>query len=259
MAAFIRVIEQFAVLLYAGCLIGIAWSIRSIFAAIRDRNDTLYSLERETASARIGRGLMSALGFLGLAAVVFIVAQVVAPALPAEDVPTPTPLGPLVTLTPTVTPFPSATPEVTAAPEGSSGSTPVAVASGVPPTSEPTAVPARPASCPDPNVQVTAPQDGAVLSGPFQVYGTASIENFSFYKFVLNGPATNFQDQTAGDVYKTPVVSNYLGTLEDPLVAVLLQSPGTYRFSLVAVNNEGNEAPHCVIALQFLPAPPAPN
>lgn len=258
MAAFIRVIEQFAVFLYAACLLGIAWSIRSILAAMRERSDTLYSLERETASARIGRGAMSVLAFVGLGAVIFFVAQVVAPTLPAEDAPTPTPSGPLVTLTPTLTPFPTATVESTPAPEESPGATSAAAESVTPSPPEPTSVPIPPASCPDPSVQISAPADGAVLSGPVQVYGTANIANFSFYKFVLNGAATNFQDQTAGDVYKAPVVNGYLGTLDDPLIAILLDSPGAYRFSLVAVNNEGNEAPHCVLTLQFLPPTPTP-
>jgi hypothetical protein len=117
------------------------------------------------------------------------------------------------------------------------------------PTPLPSPIP-PPASCPDPSVQITAPRDGQTFSGPFQIFGTANIDNFGFYKFVLNGPATNFEDRTAGDVVTTPVVNNYLGTI-DP--SVLLQAPGAYRFSLVAVNNVGNEAPHCSITLQIVP------
>jgi hypothetical protein len=258
MAEFVRVIEQFAVILYAVCLAGVVWSIRSALAARRDRSDTLYALERETAAARFGRSLLSALAFVGLGAIVFFVAQFVAPALPAADAPTATPSGPLVTLTPTVTPFPTPTPQNSPTPEPLSNAPSASVQPVAPSTPEATAIPPAPASCPDPNVRISAPGDGAVLSGPFQVFGTVNIDNFSFYKFVLNGPATNFQDQTASDVYKSPVVNNYLGTLEEPLVAVLLQSPGAYRFRLVAVNNEGNEAPHCVITLQFRPPSPAP-
>ncbi len=259
MAEFVRVIEQFAVILYAACLVGVAWSIRSALAAMRDRSDTLYALERETASAQVGRSILSALAFVGLGAIVFLVTQFVAPTLPPADAPATTPSGPLVTLTPTVTPFPTPTPEGTPTPEPLPGVPSASVQPVEPTTPEPTAIPLPPASCPDPNVRITAPSDGAVLSGPFQVFGTANIDNFSFYKFVLNGPATNFQDQTASDVFKSPVVNDYLGTLEEPLVSVLLQSPGVYRFRLVAVNNEGNEAPHCVITLQFLPPSPAPN
>jgi hypothetical protein len=248
MAAFIRAIEQFAIVLYAACLAGMAWSLRAVWLAWRDRSETLFALERETASARIGRGVLSALGFIGLGLIVFVVAQFVAPSLPAAEAPTPTPPGPLVTLTPTYTPFPTPTPPATPTIDPALEAT-LAGATLEAPTPLPSPIP-PPASCPDPSVQITAPRDGQTFSGPFQIFGTANIDNFGFYKFVLNGPATNFEDRTAGDVVTTPVVNNYLGTI-DP--SVLLQAPGAYRFSLVAVNNVGNEAPHCSITLQIVP------
>ena len=259
MADFIRVIEQFAVVLIAACLVGVAWSIRSIWVAMRERSNTLYALEREAASARVGRGVISALAFLGLGAAILFIAQYVAPSLPAVDSPTATPSGPLVTLTPSVSPFPTSTPVGTPTAEPALNLTVAAVETIETPTPGPTAIQLPPTVCPDPNVQITAPRHGDVFSGPFQVYGTANIQNFVFYKFVLNGPATNFRDQTAGEVVKTPVVNNYLGTLDDAIVSVLVETPGAYRFSLVAVNNEGNEAPHCAITLLFVLPTPAPD
>ncbi|HKZ82232.1 MAG TPA: hypothetical protein VJ793_01090 [Anaerolineae bacterium] len=259
MAAFVRVVEQFAAVLYIVCLAGMAWSLRSAWLANRESRDTLYSLEREAATARMGRGLLSALGFVALGAAVFVVAQVVAPRLPAGEAPTPTPPGPLVTLTPTVTPFPTPTPISSPTPAPSPNATVAAIETIETSTPAPTPIPLPPEACPDPNVRIAAPGDGTVLAGAFQVFGTANIENFAFYKFVLNGPATNFEDRTAGDVYKTPVVDSYLGTVDESLVANLLQSPGAYRFKLIAVNNEGNEAPACTITLQFLPSTPAPR
>ncbi|HLF25829.1 MAG TPA: hypothetical protein VJG32_05795 [Anaerolineae bacterium] len=255
MAPFIRVIEQFAVALYAACLIGVIWSIRAIWLAWHERKNTLFLLEREEASARIGRGLLSVLACLGLGAVVFVLTRFVAPALPIAEAPTPTPPGPLITLTPTNTPFPTPTLETTPTPEPSldTSVTPVDTLPAV--TPEPTTPPAPPAACPDPNVQITAPHDGDAFSGPFQIFGTANIPNFGFYKFVLNGPWTQYQDRTAGDVVRAPVSDSYLGTF-DP--AALLAAPGAYRFSLVVVDNVGNEAPHCSIAVQFLPPTPAP-
>lgn len=254
MASFVRLIEQFAIVFYAACFAGIVWSIRSAWLAWQERGNTLYALEREAAVSRAGRALLTALGFCGLGVVIFIIAGVVAPALPAEQLATPTPSVPLFTPTPTNTPVPTLTPQPTHTPEPGASSTPAVVEPVETPTSAPTAIPLPAASCPDPRVQITAPGDGQVFSAPFQIYGTASIENFGFYKFVLNGPATNFEDRTAGEVVKTPVVNGYLGTL-DP--AILLQAPGTYRFSLVVVDNVGNEAPHCTINLQFLSPTPA--
>jgi len=256
MASFIRLIEQFAIVLYAACLVGVVWSIRSAWLAWRERSSTLYSLERETAAARIGRAVLSGLAFVGLGAAIFFVASFVAPTLPTDEPPTPTPPGPLVTLTPTGTPVPTRTPETTATPEPSLNPTLIGGATTEPPTRQPTSIPLPSAQCPDPRVQISAPGNRQVFSSSFQVYGTANIENFGFYKFVVNGPATNFEERTTGEVVRTPVVNNYLGTLD---LTILLEAPGTYRFSLVAVDNVGNEAPHCTISLQFLPATPAPD
>lgn len=255
MASFVRLIEQFAIVLYLACLAGVAWSIRSAWQSLRERGNTLYALEREAASARAGRAALAGLAFVGLGFLVFLVAGVVAPALPAEEAPAPTPPGPLITLTPSITPFPTPTTEFTATPQPSPNATAIAVETPGSPTPPPARSPAPSGSCPDPRVQITAPGDGDAFSGPFQVFGTANIENFGFYKFVLNGPITNFEDRTTGDVFHAPVVNSYLGTL-DP--AIWLQSPGAYRLSLVAVDNVGNEAPHCTITLQIQPPTPAP-
>jgi len=252
MAPFIRLIEQFAIVLYIACLAGVLASLRAAWLAWRERNNTLYSLERETATARAGRAALSGLAFVGLAALIFFLASFVAPKLPADEAPTPTPPGPLVTLTPTHTPFPTPTLQPTSTAEPSPGATGIPVETIPAPAPTPT-VPLPPAQCPDPNVRITAPGHGQIFSGPFQVFGTANIENFGFYKFVLNGPATNFVERTAGEVVEMPVVDNYLGAF-DP--TPLLEAPGAYRFSLVVVNNVGNEAPHCAISLQFLPPTP---
>lgn len=248
MASFVRLIQQFAFVFYAACLVGIVWSLRTAWLAWRERGNTLYALEREASVARTRRALVTALGFLGLAAVIFFIAGFIAPSLPAEAIPTPTPSVPLFTPTPTHTPVPTPTPDTSATPEPGVNPTLTVVEPIVTSTPPPMALPLPPASCPDPRVRITAPGDGQTFSAPFQIYGTASTENFGFYKFVLNGPATNFEDRTASEVVKTPVTEGYLGTFDPTLV---LQSPGNYRFSLVVVDNVGNEAPHCTINLQF--------
>src|SRR3972149_6887455 len=101
MASFVRLIEQFAIVFYAASLAGIVWSIRSAWRAWQERGNTLYALEREAALSRAVRALLTALGFFGLGVVIFIIAGVVAPTLPAEQLATPTPSVPLFTATPT--------------------------------------------------------------------------------------------------------------------------------------------------------------
>jgi hypothetical protein len=88
--------------------------------------------------------------------------------------------------------------------------------------------------------RIAAPGD-AVLAGSFQVFGTANIEN-SLSQFVLNLPATSFEDQIAGDVYKRR--SSIVISARSRIATLLLQSPAHTALP-IAVNNEGNEAPAC--------------
>ena len=254
MASFIRLIEQFAIVFYGACLVGIVWSIRSAWLAWRERINTLYALEREAYASRARRALLTGLGFFGLAVAIFFVAGFIAPMLPAEESVTPTPAVPLLTTTPINTAVPTPTLEPTGTLQPAVNPTVATIEPFATPSPQPTpALP--PASCPDPRVRISAPGDGQIFSAPFQIYGTATIENFGFYKFVLNGPGTNFQDRTTSDVVKTPVADGFLSVFDPTL---FLQSPGVYRLSLVVVDNLGNEAPHCTISLQFLPPTPAP-
>jgi hypothetical protein len=251
MGSFIHLVEQIAPLLYLALLAGVLWSLRSAWIAWRDSDVTLFALERETSRARARRALLSTLSFIGIGVVVYLVAGVIAPALPSEAEFTATPPGPLLTQTPTDTPFPTPTLEDTAIPVDETAATEDTSAAPIDtPTPAPTSAPAPSAACPDPNVQITAPGNGQTFSGAFQIFGTANIENFSFYKFDVSGPATNFNFTTINEVAHTPVVNNYLGTI-DPLI--LLESPGAYQLSLVAVDNVGNEAPHCTITIVLAP------
>lgn len=258
MVSLIRLIEQISPLLYMVFLVGVLWSIRNAWVARREGDTTLFSLERETASARVWRAFLTVLGFILLGLIVFFVSNYVVPTLPDEEVLTPTLSGPFVTQTPTSTPFPTPTFENTATssdPQPESTAAPDAPVES--PTPEPTPIPLAPRSCPDPNVQITAPRNGLTFSGPFQIFGTANIPNFAFYKFDISGPATNFQFRTTGDdVVRTPVGDGYLYEI-DPIG--LLQSPGEYRLSLVAVDNVGNEAPHCTITVFIVAAVSEPD
>ena len=101
-----------------------------------------------------------------------------------------------------------------------------------------------------PNVQIVAPIAGQAFSGEIQVRGTADAPNFAFYKFTLNGPATNNVTQTAGDVVRAPVRDGVLGAI-DP--TNLVSHPGVYVVGLVVVDNTGNELPHCTVSIVIQP------
>ena len=257
MAFFVQLLANYAGLIYIGCVIGAAIYIRDILAARNDLQRSLYSLERESAGGRVVRGSIMIAVFGLIVIATYVLANVVAPQLPASLLDaTPTSAFVLPTNTPTVTIQPTATRTATPATAGPGVTSPTAensVPQDATPTSTTPSLP--PVSCPDPNVQLTAPAPGQVVSGEFQLFGTADEPNFAFYKFTLKGPATGDVEQTAGDVVRQAKRNDVLGSI-DP--ALLLDQPGVYILGLVVVDNTGNEYPHCTLPIIIQPPTPTP-
>jgi hypothetical protein len=248
MTFFVQLIANYAGLIYIACIIGVAFYVRDIVVARQELQQSLYSLEREAAGSRMWRSVMLLALLATIIGATLVLQNIVAPQLSSESTSgTPTPAFTLPTNTPTPTfqPTPTRTPRPPTAVPG----TPTPTGEGAltaPPT--PTLLP--PAACPDPNVQIAAPIAGQAFSGEIQVRGTADAPNFAFYKFTLQGPATNQVEQTVGDVYRTPSRDGVLGSLDG---AALLQQPGTYVLGLIVVDSTGNELPHCTVPIVIQP------
>lgn len=255
MTFFVQLLVDYAGLIYVVCVVGAVLYLREIFAARQSGRKALYSLEREAAGARMARGTLMIGAFAAVALGTYLLTTYIAPTLQAAaEAATPTPQFVLPTKTPTPTyqPSPTRTPRP---PETPVSDAPPATAAGpVAATEAPTPTPAVPlvANCPDPNVQLVAPVAGQTFSGPIQLRGTADAPDFAFYKFTINGPATNGVDVTAGDVVRTPMRDNVLGEIDG---GALLAQPGSYIISLVVVDNTGNELPHCSVPILIQPAP----
>ncbi len=244
-----QLFAKYAGLIYIACAIGVAFSIRDILAAREQKRITRFSLEREEANSRIVRGSIGVVLFLGLIVVTSIIANDVAPAVIADATrSTSTPSFILPTGTPTPTIQPTATHKPTRTPAPTSAVPVLETPTPEPPTVEPTP---WPISCPAPNVQLTAPTPGQIVSGEFQLFGTATAPNFAFYKFTLKGPGTNNVELTAGEPVHEPKQAYVLGSLD---LSVYLNQPGLYFVSLVVVDNTGSEYPHCVVPILVQPA-----
>jgi len=97
-----------------------------------------------------------------------------------------------------------------------------------------TALPVHPPDCPPPQARLTAPQVNKVIKDEVQVKGTASIENFDYYKFEFK--RENVEDEWHwAESFKMPVEEGLLGIWH-----VSQLPPGTYTFRLTVVNREGN-------------------
>lgn len=250
MAFFLQILANYAGLIYLGCGVGAVLYLREIFAARQDRQQSLYSLEREAANSRATRGAVMILVVGLLAGATYVLSTYIAPTLETnQPTTTPTPAFLLATETPapTLQPSPTRTPRPTLTPTGAAAPIEPTAAAESP---TPTPPPLPPASCPDPNVQLVAPVPGQTFNGSIQLRGTADTPNFAFYKFTLKGPATGEVAQTAGEVVREPRRDAVLGDIDG---AALLAQPGTYIISLIVVDNTGNEFPACAVPVIIQP------
>jgi len=133
---------------YIACAIGmVVYAVRAL-TAHRERNLALFTLERETATARAVQSWAIVVVFIAIGALIFASTAFVLPNLPADASatarPTPTSSAGLEPLTPAITPTPSPTlgiPEATSA-TTTTIATPLPPASTAPPTVAPTDTPA---------------------------------------------------------------------------------------------------------------------
>jgi hypothetical protein len=165
------------------------------------------------------------------------------PTLPPEFslqiVPTNTPLfvTPSPTPTETVTPTP---PPAATTPDATSG-TPTPA----PPTPTLAAVSAAPpAACADPRTAIAAPGNGATVSGVFSLVGTASHEQFNFYKIEF-APGAN---AGSGFTYladgRGQVFNGALANVDSRSLA-----NGPWTFQLTVVDMTGNYPEPCRVTI----------
>ncbi|MCC6615635.1 MAG: LysM peptidoglycan-binding domain-containing protein [Anaerolineae bacterium] len=94
--------------------------------------------------------------------------------------------------------------------------------------------------CLDARSQITTPAIGDVLSGRFEVRGTADVDNFSYYRIEIRAEAE--------DVY-TPIYRS-AATVTDGLLAAFDSArfePGLYYLRLVVVDQRGGIVQPCAI------------
>ncbi len=249
-----ELIAQYAAALYALCALGVLFYIRTALLARREESLAVFTLEREGAIRRQTQAWMMAFLFVALAGGVYVVANYVTPRLPpatTEAAPT-LPPG-LFTPTPSPAPTPTPSPTPTLVPTVDLGPVPT-----LPPPATPTpalAVSATPTAGPAPacvsaGTQLIRPTVGAQLSGIVEVWGTASIPDFQFYKFEIQAEGSN--EWVTIQSFPNPVVNGLLGTWDaSPL------PPGNYLFRLVVVDNTGNFPEPCVVPIVIVPPTPS--
>ena len=109
----------------------------------------------------------------------------------------------------------------------------------------PTAEPSQPAGT---ACLISGPAAGSEVSGAVTFFGSASAEDFFFYKLEASGPQTaGGWASLLGYTVSSPVTNGALGTAD-----LTLWEPGNYAIRLVVVDSTRNEAAACTSSLQIV-------
>jgi hypothetical protein len=258
-----------AVLFYVACGLGALVYVFMALAARRRAQAAQFSLEREITQQQQTRAWVMVGLFVALGLLVFSIHMLSAPeqaltppeppqqlagitpiptatATPGAGAPTATPTPPIAVLTGTVV---SGTPGLqltaTATPPGAGA--PAATPTLTPAPAVTPLAPLEPPNCPSPDVQITAPVAGSSVKGTVEVWGTAQLNSFAYYKFEIQFQGSSSPNFIAQ--FERPVSSGILGywtiTGEYPV-------GGPHRFRLVAVDVYGNTT-NCIIPVFISP------
>jgi hypothetical protein len=250
MAIVPQLIARYASVLYALCALGVFFYVWAALQARHKGDLALFSMEREDA---VNQGLHS-WSMAGLCVLLIIgvysVSNFIAPNFPLEK-PEETPIVALQ-LTPIVSPTFPPTRTLASIPTTTRGTVatvaPIATPLDRPPDT-PTPAPGSEgdgapvqAACTSAGTQIISPGNGDQLWGVVEVRGTASLPDFSFYKFEIQWPDSD--EWVTVQSFDIPVVGGVLGYWD---TTPLAQEPGAYKFRLVVVDSTGNYPEPCVI------------
>ncbi len=107
---------------------------------------------------------------------------------------------------------------------------------------QPTAPPVPAASCPTPGVQISSPGNGSVVSGTFNINGTADIPDFQFYKVEYSQGTSLNGFASIGDIIAAKVQGGRLNAWNTAGFP-----KGVYAVRLTVVDVSGNFPPPCTI------------
>jgi hypothetical protein len=262
MGIVIQSVANYAPWIYATCGLVALYQLYKIWAVRAERKQAVFSLEREKAISdtysilAIALILLLTMGFTYFMsttlkqAVMPLVDEALSPTppLPALDflvTPTNTPLSVTPTPTRTATPI-SGTLSLEGAPGGVltatvESRTPTPAAETATPTPPPAPIVAAP-QCPDDHATLVRPGQNEVISGQYNIIGTATLDDFQYYKIEVAQGGTGNWDYKGGG--QAPVTAGLLATLDTTSMA-----NGIWGLRLVVVDQTGNFVPPCQVTV----------
>jgi len=260
MGVLIQILATYAPYIYLVCGLVALFQLYRLTQVRADRRQAVFSLERERAVRSlysiftIALILVAVMGVTYFASSTLPKAAAAAEPVATEELPpefslqivptnTPLPVTPSATPTETITP-PPPPPTITVTIDPT-----IAALTPLPPTATPTpqAAPAAPiAAAPvcDERGSITAPGNGATVSGVFSLVGTATHDAFNFYK-VEFAPGAN---ATGGFTYladgRGPVFGGTLASVDTRGFG-----NGPWTFQLTVVDQTGNYPEPCRVTV----------
>jgi hypothetical protein len=250
--------------IYILCGLGLLWYLTELIRSRGLLKRAMFGLEKERGRRMMSRSLALILLFGLIIAAVTYVNLRVGPTLPADLLKPPTPT-PNIFATPLSSPTPAggpATPTLVLAPTvtlpapGQIDGNGAPIAPGEPsPTGSAgadevtaTAAPERPSEICSPNVNISAPPNGATISGSATFFGTATDDDFGYLDLEANGPQTNGAwDSLPVNNATAPIFDNIIGS-----VNVSTWVPGLYQFRLSVFDSAASLAGQCEIQLSVV-------
>ncbi|BAM00999.1 MULTISPECIES: hypothetical protein [Caldilinea] len=251
MVVVFQVIATYAPYIYLVCGLTALYQLYRLWQVREERRQAIFMLERERAVRELSGIFSVALLLLVIMGFTYFASRTIPQAIVAEPEPTLPPQFALA-ITPTNTPLPvtpSPTPTETATPTPEPPTPePGQQTIEQPPTPTPEPAPAAqagsPPLCPDARSVISSPGNGATVSGVFTLIGTATHEQFSYYK-VEFAPGANAQN---GFTYladgRGPVFNGALASINSRGFA-----NGPWTFQLTVVDLTGNYPEPCRVTL----------
>lgn len=202
--------------------------VRKFVLAWEELRRAAFGLERESAQSSLNQSAGMLVLLFVMAVAVFVLVSFVAPSFPASN-PLLTPTMDLLASPTTTLVAEGAEPESATPTVGEVSLTPTIAVAGE--------------GCVPGQIMLTEPVDGMEINGVIVVKGTASIENFGFYKYELAQPGetTWLTIQAGRDI----IQDGDLGQWDTRTLA-----PGDYMLRLVVTDNQGESLEPCVIRVR---------
>lgn len=259
MSILIQYIANYAPWIYFICGVIALYQLHRTWLVRAERRQAVFSLEREKAVRDLGSIFSTAMSLLLVMGVTYFTSTTLVRALEplVQEAYSPSPnsqTGQNFPPTPTFTPSALVPTPVTPAAPGieplgqltTTVQTPSATAIAATPTTIPaTATPApivQAPACPDQRAVILRPGMNESVSGSVSMVGTATHENFQYYKVEYAPAGSSSFSYLAGD--KNPVVNGFLATINTNTLG-----NGAWTLQLTVVDQTGNWPTPCQVTI----------